>query len=315
MMRGVRSLAALIAATPLLGGCQFALMDPKGPIGADERSIIILATCLMLIVIVPVIVMTLAFAWRYRASNKAATFRPEWSHSTAIEVVVWAIPCMIIAILSVVTWDSTHRLDPYRQIASSAKPIQVDVVSLDWKWLFIYPDQKIASVNELAFPVDVPVRFHLTSATVMNSFFIPRLGSQIYTMAGMETKLSLLASAPGNYAGISANYSGGGFSDMRFTARAMSRQDFNAWVERARASHADLTPAAYRVLAKPSEKLPVSYYGTVDPNVYHDVLNKCIDGGICMDSEMKTAMAKGMSVPAKDGGMAMHGAMSPEMTQ
>jgi cytochrome o ubiquinol oxidase subunit 2 len=291
-VRPVLSAAALLATTPLLGGCQLALMDPKGPIGAQEKSIIILATCLMLIVVVPVIAMTLAFAWRYRASNTRAAFTPDWSHSSAIELVIWLVPCLIIAVLGSVTWTSTHKLDPYRQIAAAAKPIDVEVVSLDWKWLFIYPDLKIASVNELAFPVDTPVRFRLTSSSVMNSFFIPRLGSQIYTMPGMETKLSLLADQPGTYTGISANYSGGGFSDMTFAARAMTPGDFDKWVEAVRGARQDLTMTAYRKLAVPSEKAPVAYYGDVGPMLYHDVLNKCADGSLCTDDSMKLAMAK-----------------------
>lgn len=289
--RRARAMLGLLGMAPLLGGCQLSLLDPKGPIGVQEKSIIILATCLMLIVVVPVIAMTIGFAWRYRASNTRAAFTPDWAHSNKIELVVWLVPCLIIAVLATVTWTSTHELDPYRQIDARAKPIEVDVVSLDWKWLFIYPELKIASVNEFAFPVNVPVRFHLTSDSVMNSFFIPRLGSQIYTMAGMETKLSLMASAPGNYRGISANYSGDGFSDMTFIARAMTEGDFENWVKQVRASPQDMTLAAYRRLARPSEKVPVAYYGNIEPMVYHDVLNKCTNGAPCIDEAMKLAMA------------------------
>jgi cytochrome o ubiquinol oxidase subunit 2 len=281
----------LLGLAPLLGGCQIALLDPKGPIGADEKSIIILATCLMLIVVVPVIVMTLAFAWRYRASNTRATFAPNWSHSNKIEVVVWLVPCLIIAVLATVTWISTHKLDPYREIAAPAKPLDVEVASLDWKWLFIYPQLKIATVNELAFPVDVPVRFHLTSSAVMNAFFIPRLGTQIYTMAGMETRLSLMANAAGTYRGISANYSGGGFSDMTFKARAMREADFQKWVAQVRAAPQPLTMASYRNLAQPSEKVPVTYFSGVPPHLFHDILNQCTNGGMCMDKAMKLSMA------------------------
>lgn len=270
-----------------------ALFDPKGPIGADEKSIIIYATCLMLVVVVPVIVLTLAFAWRYRASNTRAAYAPEWSHSAKIEAVVWAIPCVIIAVLATGTWAWSHELDPYRAIAvPGVRPIDVDVVSLDWKWLFIYPDLKIASVNEVAFPVGTPVHFRLTSGSVMNSFFIPQLGSQVYTMAGMQTQLHLLASAPGNYAGISANYSGDGFSDMKFTARALPAKQFAVWVAKVRASTNDLTPAAYRRLAVPGERMPVTYYGDIDSNVYHDALNNCISGSTCTDQAMNMTMAE-----------------------
>ncbi len=286
------SLMALFGTASLLGGCHYALLDPKGPVGADEKSLMILATALMLIVVVPVIVMTLAFAWHYRAANTRATFAPDWAHSTRIELVVWLVPCMIIVILGIVTWISTHRLDPDRQIVAGAKPIEVEVVSLDWKWLFIYPDLKIASVNELAFPVGTPVHFRITSSSVMNSFFIPELGSQIYTMTGMETRLNLLASAAGDYRGISANFSGDGFSDMSFDARAMSQDDFDNWVKTVRTSKSDLTMDAYRRLAEPSEKVPVSYYGDVEPTVFHDVLNKCADGSLCTDDAMRLATAQ-----------------------
>jgi cytochrome o ubiquinol oxidase subunit 2 len=299
--RRLLPMAALLGLMPLLGGCQIALMDPKGPIGLQEKSLIILATCLMLVVVVPVIAMTLVIAWRYRASNSGATFRPDWEHSTRIELVVWLVPCVIIAILGAVTWTSTHELDPYRPIAASGKPTEVEVVSLDWKWLFIYPDLKIASVNELAFPAGTPVHFRLTSGSVMNSFFIPRLGSQIYTMAGMQTTLSLLASQPGDYPGISANYSGGGFSDMNFTARAMPRGDFDKWVAKVRSSGPPLTMALYRELAKPTEKAPVTYYGAVEPTLYHDILNKCADGSQCTDDAMRLSMAQ----QASDGELAM----------
>jgi cytochrome o ubiquinol oxidase subunit 2 len=291
-MRSGLAVATIAATAPLLGGCQFEILDPHGPIGVDERSIIILSTCLMLIVVVPVIAMTLAFAWRYRESNEEATFAPDWAHSNKIEAVIWLVPCLIVAVLGYVTWTSTHKLDPYRTIAAAAKPIQVEVVSLDWKWLFIYPDLKIASVNELAFPVGTPVNFRLTSSSVMDSFFIPELGSQIYTMPGMQTKLSLLASTPGTYEGISANYSGDGFSDMHFAARAMPRAAFDKWVANVRNGGGDLTMAAYRQLATPSERVPVAYYGDVEPMVYHDVLNECADGSTCTDDAMHLAMAK-----------------------
>jgi cytochrome o ubiquinol oxidase subunit II len=290
--RRLASVAALSALAPALGGCQIALFDPAGPIGAQEKSIILLATGLMLIVVVPVILMTLAFAWRYRASNTRATYAPDWEHSNRIEAVVWLVPCIIIAILGSVTWVSSHTLDPYRPIETGAKPVDVDVVSLDWKWLFIYPDQKVASVNQLVIPTGAPVRFHLTSASVMNAFFIPRLGTQIYTMPGMETKLTLVASKPGEFAGMSANYSGGGFSDMTFTTKALDRAGFDRWVESARASQGKLDMAAYRQLAQPGVRKTAETFGAVEPTLYHDILNKCSDGSQCTDMTMKVAMLK-----------------------
>ncbi len=287
------ALAAGVAlAAAGLGGCHMDVLNPAGPIGEQEKSLILLSTGLMLIVVVPVIAMTIAFALRYRASNTKATYLPHWEHSNRIEAVVWLVPCLIILALGIVTWTSTHELDPYKPIAAKAKPIEVDVVSLDWKWLFIYPDQKIATVNELSLPAGTPVRFHLTSATVMNSFFIPRLGTQVYTMPGMETKLSLLASQPGTFDGFSTNFSGDGFSDMNFKAKALSPAAFDQWVQSVRASQNALDLVSYRKLAQPSEREPAVVYGDVDPGLYHDILNKCADGSACMDQSMKMTMLR-----------------------
>ena len=261
-----------LSAALLLSGCQWAILDPKGPIGMQERSIIITATVLMLIVVVPVIALILIFAWRYRASNERAEYRPDWAHSNTIEAVVWLIPCIIIATLGVITWRSSHALDPYRPLDSKVKPIRIDAVALDWKWLFIYPDQKVATVNEVAFPANVPVEFHITSATVMNAFFIPQLGSQIYAMAGMQTQLHLLANEPGTYQGLSSNYSGDGFSGMTFEAIALPQQGFAAWLAKVAAAQHSLGANAYEQLARPSENAPVAYYSQVQPNLFADIL-------------------------------------------
>jgi len=274
MNRPARCIVRLLplAALMLLSGCQWVVLDPKGPIGQQERSIIITATVLMLLVVVPVIALILIFAWRYRASNEKAEYRPEWSHSNRIEAVVWLIPCLIIAALGVITWKSSHALDPYRPLDSKVKPIRIDAVALDWKWLFIYPDQHVATVNQVAFPANVPVEFHITSATVMNAFFIPQLGSQIYAMAGMQTQLHLLANEPGTYQGLSSNYSGDGFSGMTFKAVAMPRQGFDAWVAQVQASQQTLGAAAYEQLARPSENNPVAYYSQVQPHLFADIV-------------------------------------------
>ena len=182
-----------LAMAAFLSGCHYSVLDPKGQIAADEKSLIITATLLMLIVVIPVIVLTLWFAWKYRASNTSATYLPNWSYSHRIEAVCWAVPCAIIVVLGVLTWKTTHQLDPFRPIDSKVKPITIEVVSLDWKWLFIYPEQHIATVNEIQFPAGTPVNFRITSDTVMNVFFIPQLGSQIYAMAGMQTQVNLIA--------------------------------------------------------------------------------------------------------------------------
>jgi cytochrome o ubiquinol oxidase subunit II len=269
----------------LLSGCSFTVLDPKGQIGADERSIIVTATGLMLIVVVPVIILTLAFAWRYRASNRDSVYAPDWAHSTRIEAVVWAVPCAIVAALAVLAWTSSHKLDPYRPIASTAKPITIEVVSLDWKWLFIYPGLHMATVNQIAFPVNVPVNFHITSGSVMNSFFIPQLGGQVYAMAGMQTQLHLIADAAGSYDGISGNYSGAGFSGMTFKALAMNQGDFRNWMAKVRGSSKTLGIQAYEKLKDPSENAPVAYFSSVDRHLFHDILDNCLfagSGSSCM---------------------------------
>jgi cytochrome o ubiquinol oxidase subunit 2 len=249
-------------------------LDSKGVIGAAESSLIATATYAMLLVVVPVILLTLFIAWRYRASNTKATYAPKWAHSTAIEVVVWAIPAAIILYLGILTWKTTHELDPYKPLQSEVKPINVEVVALDWKWLFIYPDLGVASVNQLAFPVGTPVNFRITSDSVMNSFFIPQLGSQIYAMAGMQTKLHLMADHAGDYAGISANYSGKGFSDMKFRALAMSNEDFDAWLKQVKNAPENLSMDVYAGVARPSEKVAVRYFSTVDPKLFNNIVAK-----------------------------------------
>jgi cytochrome o ubiquinol oxidase subunit 2 len=228
----------------------------------------------MLLVVVPVILMTLIFAWKYRASNKNATYAPKWSHSTKIEVVIWTVPILIIIALGVITYKSTHALDPYRPLESDVKPVTIEVVALDWKWVFIYPEQGIATVNKIVFPANTPVNFRITSDSVMNSFFIPGLGGQIYAMAGMTTKLHLIANKNAEMDGISANYSGAGFTGMKFKAIATSEEDFNAWVAEVKASPKQLDNAEYAALEKPSENNPVELYSTVTPNLFQLIIDK-----------------------------------------
>ena len=223
-----------LCSVALLGGCsRISLLDPKGPVGETERFLIITSFALMLIVVIPVFVMAFWFSRRYKASNTDATYSPKWSESGKIDLVVWLVPIAIIMALGYLAWTETHRLDPYSPIETGVEPINIEAISMDWKWLFIYPDHDIAVVNELAFPIDVPLSFRLTSDTVMTSFFIPRLGSQIYAMAGMQTRLHLLASEPGIYAGQNQQYSGSGYSHMRFQAIATSREEIEAWGRRA----------------------------------------------------------------------------------
>src|ERR1700722_19984749 len=245
------SVFAALVAFALADACRGAgVLDPQGPIAGAERLILLNATAIMLVVVVPVIVLTLAFAWWYRASNERATYRPDWGYSGHIELVVWSIPAMVVILLAAVAWTGSHQLDPARPLEAHAKPIRIQVVSLDWKWLFIYPDQQVAAINELVVPTGTPIEFMLTSATVMNAFFVPQLGSQIYTMPGMTTHLNLLAEHPGDYPGLSTNFSGDGFSDMRFVVHAVAPSEFSLWAERTRSQGPALDADAYSQLAR-----------------------------------------------------------------
>ena len=228
----------------------------------------------MLIVVVPVIVMTLWFAWRFRASNDNAIYTPEWSYSAKLDAVIWAIPVMIVASVGYHVWVFTHSLDPYKPIPSPEKTLEVRAIAQDWKWLFLYPEQNIAVVNELVFPAGAPLSVKITSDTVMNSFFIPGLGGQIYAMAGMRTELNLLAYEPGEFLGRNVQYSGAGFSDQLFKARAVNREGFDAWVEKVRTSPDTLDLATYEQLVKPSEAHPVTYYASYAPGLFAATISK-----------------------------------------
>ncbi|MCF6807833.1 ubiquinol oxidase subunit II [Thiotrichales bacterium 19S9-12] len=261
----------------LLSGCSSIIsMHPKGLVAAEEKELFIIATLLMLIVVIPVIVLTLLIAWRYRASNTKATYKPNWAHSTILEVVWWTIPIIIIAILAVITWITTHKLDPYRTLDTKDKnkPLVVQVVALDWKWLFIYPEQNIATVNYLQIPTHRQVEFKITADAPMSSFIIPQIGGQIYAMAGMQTRLHLIAEHPGIYSGFNANYTGKGFAGMKFNAKATSQAQFDQWVSKVKRANNRLTHQAYMQLAKPTIDAPVTYYSSVMPKLYHDIMMK-----------------------------------------
>jgi len=230
-------------------------------------------------------VLTLAFAWWYRASNKRAAYRPDWAYSGHVELVVWAIPAMVVILLAGVAWTGSHQLDPGLRLESSAKPIRIQVVSLDWKWLFIYPDQRIAAVNELVIPAGTPIEFDLTSATVMNSFFVPQLGSQIYTMPGMTTRLNLLADHPGSYPGLSTNFSGDGFSDMRFVVHAVAAADFAAWLARTRETGVSLDTNAYSLLTRPDINAKSETYRSVDPGIFARIVEKSLPPAVATHTE------------------------------
>ncbi len=281
-LSGALALGALLA----VGGCQNSILDPKGPIGAAEKSLILTSTYAMLIIVVPVIALILWFGWRYR-EGAGARYEPDWGHSVKIEIFCWGIPSIIIAFLGYLTWTSTHALDPYRPLDSARKPLVIEAVALNWKWLFIYPEQGIATINEVAFPVGTPVDFRITSDSVMNSFFIPQLGSQIYAMAGMRTQLHLIAGEAGTYPGLSANYSGRGFSDMRFNAVATTDAKFDDWVAAARHSPATIDAADYPRVAAPEEKAPVQYFSAVEPNLFNEIIAKYMGKAESFHSGMK----------------------------
>jgi cytochrome o ubiquinol oxidase subunit II len=268
IIRGV----ALAMVGALLASCREGVLDPQGPIGKAELVILYDATAIMLAVIVPVILLTIAVAWWHRAGNNRARYLPNWSYSGRIEMIVWSIPALVIMFLGGIAWISAHDLHPPRPLESAASPLEVEVVSLDWKWLFIYPDEGIASVNRLVVPVGTPVSFRLTSASVMNSFFVPQLGSQIYTMAGMTTRLNLLADQPGVYRGLSAQFSGDGFSDMRFEVAAVPSDQFAAWVESTKTQGGTLDAAAYESLVLPSKAVALTTFGRVAPSLFDTIL-------------------------------------------
>jgi cytochrome o ubiquinol oxidase subunit 2 len=264
--------AIVLIGVAALAGCTEGVLDPKGPIAAAERQILFNALGIMLAIVIPTILATLGVAAWFRASNSRARYMPEFEYSGRLELLVWAIPAMTVILVGGVAWVGAHDLDPRKPLESEAKPVQVQVVSLDWKWLFIYPEEGIATVNQLTIPVGTPVSFKLTSSGVMNSFFVPQLGSQIYTMAGMVTSLHLQADHPGTYRGLSAQYSGEGFADMRFSVNAVSAGEFSRWVDTARSAGPVLDAPAYAELARPSAAVAPITYRAVAPDLFDGVV-------------------------------------------
>ena len=281
-----------VASSLALAGCHAALLDPRGPVGRDEKSILIDSVAIMLAIIVPTMLATIAFAWWFRASNRKAHYRPDWAFSGAIELVVWSIPILTILLLGGVTWIGSHELDPAKPLASKSAPLEVQVVSLDWKWLFIYPEQRVAAINRLVVPAGVPVHFKLTSASVMNTFFVPQLGSMIYTMNGMASDLHLQADQPGSYYGRSAHFSGDGFPDMEFEVRALPADGFAAWVASTRAAGGSLDAAAYRTLARQSIADKPATFGSVEDGLFANVVTQAIPPGPGPALEHGAAMGK-----------------------
>jgi cytochrome o ubiquinol oxidase subunit II len=262
----------LAASVACVSGCA-GVLEPKGPVGVAEKLILIDSLAVMLTIVVPVIVATVGFAWWFRASNARAKYLPDWNFSGHLELLVWAVPTLVITFLGGIAWFGSHTLDPYRALPGGEQPLEIEVVSLDWKWLFIYPSERIATVNQLVVPVGTPLHFRLTSSGVMNSFFVPQLGSQIYTMAGMASQLHLQADVPGNYRGLSAQFSGAGFADMAFEVRAVSPQAYARWLAQTRTQGTGLDAEGYAALAKPSQHVQPASYKTVEPGLFQAIVN------------------------------------------
>lgn len=287
----------------MLGGCDIALLNPAGDIALQQRNLIYTAVGLMLLIVVPVLIMTLVIAWKYREGNSAAEYDPDFHHSTKIEIVVWGAPIAIILALGTVTWIATHKLDPKQPLtridastplAADVKPLEIEVVALDWKWLFLYPQQGFATVNEVAAPVNVPIRFKITGTTAMNSFFVPALAGQIYAMPGMQSELNAIVNREGVFKGMSANVSGAGFSHMNFKFHGLSQQGFEEWVAKAKAGTDTLDRAKFLELAKPTEKEPVRTFASADPALFDAVVNRCVEEDkICMRDIMHIDMLGG----------------------
>lgn len=288
-----------MAALPLvatLTACNTVVLNPSGDVAQQQRDLLVSSTLLMLLIIVPVMALTVWFAWRYRHSNRVARYEPDWHHSMRLELVIWAAPLLIIICLGALTWLGTHLLDPYRPldrigpgkpVSAGQQPLQVKVVALDWKWLFIYPEYGFATVNELVVPIERPVALGMTASTVMNSLYVPELAGQVYAMPGMETQLHGVANQVIASQGFSANYSGAGFSGMRFAFRGVTPADFAKWMTTVKAGGGALTRGEYLALERPSENEPVRRYAAVDPGLYDAILNRCVEPGkMCMNHMM-----------------------------
>ena len=311
-LRRPAGLAAIALTTGLAGCSKAVVLNPAGDIAAQQGQMVITATLLMLIIIVPVIALTLFFAWKYRQSNTEAEYDPEWHHSTTLELVIWTVPLMIIIALGALTWIGTHKLDPYRPldridaqraVPADVKPMEVQVVAMDWKWLFFYPEQGIATVNELAAPVDRPILFKLTATSTMNAFYVPDLAGMIYAMPGMQTELNAVINKPGVFHGMSSHYSGAGFSGMTFKFHGLSNEDFAQWVQKAKTEGKPLDKGTYLNLVKPSERDPVQRFAPVQADLYDRVLNRCVEAGqLCM-RDMMAIDARGGEAYVKAQGL------------
>lgn len=313
-LRGLTTLG-LVAMTGFLSGCERAVLNPAGDVALQQRDLIYVSTAIMLLVVVPVIIMVCWFAWKYRASNKSAKFDPNFHHSTALELGIWSIPLLIIITIGAMTWSSTHLLDPFRRLDRIAPgqptdpnvaPMVVQVVSMDWKWLFIYPEQNIATVNELVLPVDREVRFDITSTNMMNTFYAPTLAGMIYAMPGMRSQLHAVLNRPGEYEGMSANYSGAGFSHMRFKLRGVDDAGFDQWVRQVQATGTPLSTTDYLTLEEPTERHPIVLYSSAPHGLFERIVNRCVAPGTTCLSEQMSHGGHAAASPAPSGPAAGH---------
>jgi cytochrome o ubiquinol oxidase subunit 2 len=291
---------ALLPLAGLLAACGSAVLDPAGDVARQQRDIIFISTGLMLLIIVPVMILVVVFAWRYRKGGRG-TYDPKFDHSASLELAIWSAPLLIIIALGALTWSSSHLLDPFRPRPAKPgeQPLVVQVVSLDWKWLFIYPELGIATVNELALPVNRPVRFDITSSNMMNTFYAPTLAGMIYAMPGMQSQLHAVLNRAVESEGYSANYSGAGFSDMRFTLKGLDEVEFGRWVAAARSSGSELDLSTYRRLLEPSERVPVMRFASIDADLYRRTLERCIEPGTACRSETAMHGAAATHAPAE----------------
>ncbi len=267
-------LATFALATLFVMTHNIPVLHPKGAIALKERNLLVTIVIVMLIVVIPVFIFTFYFSWKYRASNEKARHEPDWEHNSIAEYCWWGVPFVIIVIFAIITWKTSHELNPFKPLESTKKPVEIQVVALNWKWLFIYPEQGIATINYVQFPENTPVNFEITADAPMNSFWIPALGGQIYAMPAMRTKLHLIADKVGTFRGVSSNFSGKGFAGMKFNAVATSEDDFIAWVQSVKNSPNRLTIDEYHHLVEPSENNPVTSYVLVEPNLFDQILKK-----------------------------------------
>jgi cytochrome o ubiquinol oxidase subunit 2 len=267
-------LVILIGVLLMHGSHSIAVLHPKGWVGMQERDLIVKVCFIMMLIVIPVVVLCIYFGWKYRDGKEGSTYQPEWDNSHLIEAIWWGVPLIIIIVFSVWTWTSSHELDPYQPLKSDVKPIRIQVIALEWKWLFLYPEQQIATVNFIQFPENTPVNFEITAEAPMNSFWIPQLGGQIYAMPGMQTKLHLIANEKGSFRGLSANLSGTGFAGMTFIAKASSAEEFEEWVSSAKQSSQSLGSREYQELVLPSSYNKVAYYTLQDNGLFDQIVMK-----------------------------------------